>query len=160
MIFSAAAQLLNQRNSAILLSAQQRSSSISAVVARSDPSAPTPTPTPSPSSTPAPTPGPSSTPSPTPSPSPSRDRDRTPTATPAPAPAGSVGTTGPDCPARWKQCGGQKFEGQQGCCQEGNICKFSNQWYSQCLPGVFLASPITAALFAHVLCNPIQTGAQ
>jgi len=39
---------------------------------------------------------------------------------------------GSNCAAKWAQCGGQGFTGPT-CCQSGSTCKFSNQWYSQCL---------------------------
>ncbi|KAG9412156.1 hypothetical protein AC1031_015093 [Aphanomyces cochlioides] len=34
----------------------------------------------------------------------------------------------------WAQCGGQGFTGPTTCVQ-GYTCKFSNEWYSQCVPG-------------------------
>ncbi|KAL4257621.1 glycosyl hydrolase 5 (cellulase A) family protein [Pleurotus pulmonarius] len=34
----------------------------------------------------------------------------------------------------WGQCGGENFTGDTTCA-EGSYCQFSNQWYSQCLPG-------------------------
>ncbi|KAJ8694700.1 hypothetical protein PTI98_007352 [Pleurotus ostreatus] len=34
----------------------------------------------------------------------------------------------------WGQCGGENFTGDTTCVQ-GAYCQFSNQWYSQCLPG-------------------------
>jgi hypothetical protein len=38
------------------------------------------------------------------------------------------------CNAVWGQCGGQNWTGAT-CCASGSTCTFSNQWYSQCLPG-------------------------
>ncbi|KAH8177409.1 fungal cellulose binding domain-containing protein [Sarocladium implicatum] len=40
--------------------------------------------------------------------------------------------TGGACSARYEQCGGQNWSGPK-CCQSGTTCKFSNDWYSQCL---------------------------
>lgn len=40
-------------------------------------------------------------------------------------------TTGP-CAARYGQCGGSGWAGAK-CCESGTTCKFSNDWYSQCL---------------------------
>jgi poly(3-hydroxybutyrate) depolymerase len=40
-------------------------------------------------------------------------------------------TTGP-CAARYGQCGGSGWQGAK-CCESGTTCKFSNDWYSQCL---------------------------
>ncbi|KAJ3052313.1 hypothetical protein HK097_006541 [Rhizophlyctis rosea] len=37
-----------------------------------------------------------------------------------------------NCAAKWGQCGGQGWTGPT-CCQSGSTCKFSNNWYSQCL---------------------------
>jgi Glycosyl hydrolase family 45/Fungal cellulose binding domain len=34
--------------------------------------------------------------------------------------------------AKYSQCGGKDFTGQQ-CCQSGSTCKFINEWYHQCL---------------------------
>ncbi|CCA76684.1 probable endo-1,4-beta-xylanase B precursor [Serendipita indica DSM 11827] len=39
---------------------------------------------------------------------------------------------GGTCAAKWGQCGGQGYSGPT-CCQSGSTCKYSNQWYSQCL---------------------------
>ncbi|KAG9045366.1 hypothetical protein FS837_006435 [Tulasnella sp. UAMH 9824] len=39
---------------------------------------------------------------------------------------------GGNCVAIWGQCGGQGYNGPT-CCQSGSTCKYSNQWYSQCL---------------------------
>ncbi|KFZ04060.1 hypothetical protein V502_10442 [Pseudogymnoascus sp. VKM F-4520 (FW-2644)] len=41
-------------------------------------------------------------------------------------------STGKPCGAIWTQCGGQGWTGVT-CCQSGSTCKFSNDWYSQCL---------------------------
>eukprot|EP00929_Paragymnodinium_shiwhaense_P020211 TRINITY_DN13538_c0_g1_i2.p1 TRINITY_DN13538_c0_g1~~TRINITY_DN13538_c0_g1_i2.p1 ORF type:complete len:469 (+),score=75.49 TRINITY_DN13538_c0_g1_i2:101-1507(+) len=42
-------------------------------------------------------------------------------------------TPGASCSGRWGQCGGQNWNGAT-CCTAGNACKYSNPWYSQCLP--------------------------
>ena len=37
------------------------------------------------------------------------------------------------CPnSRWDKCGGQDFLGPT-CCPDGDICQYSNDWYSQCV---------------------------
>ncbi|KAL2207517.1 alpha/beta-hydrolase [Sarocladium strictum] len=42
-------------------------------------------------------------------------------------------TSGPGpCAARYGQCGGSGWAGPT-CCESGTTCKFSNDWYSQCL---------------------------
>ncbi|KAJ3029797.1 hypothetical protein HDV00_009438 [Rhizophlyctis rosea] len=41
-------------------------------------------------------------------------------------------SSGGNCAAKYGQCGGQGFSGPT-CCQSGSTCKFSNNWYSQCL---------------------------
>jgi hypothetical protein len=48
---------------------------------------------------------------------------------PTPAP-----TSPTDCSKLWDQCGGNNWKGFT-CCKEG-ICKFMNEWYSQCVPNV------------------------
>jgi len=41
--------------------------------------------------------------------------------------------TGPEvCSARWDQCGGIGFRGAK-CCKAPYSCRYSNDWYSQCL---------------------------
>jgi hypothetical protein len=47
-----------------------------------------------------------------------------------PSPTG--GNPGGSCAAIWGQCGGQGWSGPT-CCSQGT-CKYSNPWYSQCLP--------------------------
>lgn len=42
------------------------------------------------------------------------------------------------------QCGGSGFTGET-ICASGTVCKASNQWYSQCLPGAAAAAPAPAA---------------
>ncbi|CAA7260315.1 unnamed protein product [Cyclocybe aegerita] len=42
----------------------------------------------------------------------------------------------------WGQCGGQGWTGPTTCAS-GSVCTFSNQWYSQCLPG---SAPTTAVV--------------
>ncbi|KAG8907363.1 hypothetical protein FRC01_007715 [Tulasnella sp. 417] len=42
------------------------------------------------------------------------------------------GSGGGSCAAKYGQCGGQGYNGPT-CCQSGSTCKYSNQWYSQCL---------------------------
>jgi poly(3-hydroxybutyrate) depolymerase len=44
---------------------------------------------------------------------------------PPPQPTGA-------CASQWGQCGGQGWTGPT-CCQAGSTCKFSNDWYSQCV---------------------------
>jgi hypothetical protein len=39
--------------------------------------------------------------------------------------------TGGNCASLWSQCGGQGWTGPS-CCSQG-ACKFSNDWYSQCV---------------------------
>jgi O-glycosyl hydrolase len=45
--------------------------------------------------------------------------------------SGSSPTNNPTCAALYGQCGGQGWSGAT-CCSQGT-CKFSNDWYSQCL---------------------------
>lgn len=52
----------------------------------------------------------------------------------APAPAPTTTPSNP-CAGFWDQCGGQDWSGST-CCEPGSTCHFTNQWYSQCLPGV------------------------
>jgi len=73
-------------------------------------------PAPTPASTPASTPL-----NPTPEPAPE------PTPEPTPAPR--------FCASLWQQCGGRDFVGHT-CCTVGAYCKRSNEWYSQCVPGM------------------------
>jgi endo-1,4-beta-xylanase len=40
--------------------------------------------------------------------------------------------TGGTCSSIWGQCGGIGWTGPK-CCQSGTTCKYSNDWYSQCL---------------------------
>lgn len=40
--------------------------------------------------------------------------------------------TGGPCAKKYDQCGGETYTGPK-CCESGSTCKFSNQWYSQCL---------------------------
>lgn len=56
---------------------------------------------------------------------------------PAPSPTSAGGTQptnnpGTNCSPRWGQCGGNGWTGAT-CCQSGSTCKYSNDWYSQCL---------------------------
>jgi len=37
-----------------------------------------------------------------------------------------------NCARQWEQCGGQEFNGPT-CCQSGFICKYYNDYYSQCI---------------------------
>jgi len=46
----------------------------------------------------------------------------------------SVQSASASCGAAYAQCGGQGFTGPT-CCVSGNTCTYSNQWYSQCVPG-------------------------
>ncbi|KFZ20203.1 hypothetical protein V502_03269, partial [Pseudogymnoascus sp. VKM F-4520 (FW-2644)] len=53
-------------------------------------------------------------------------------ATSAPSTTMPPTSTDVPCGAQWSQCGGQGWTGTT-CCQSGNTCKYSNDWYSQCL---------------------------
>src|ERR1700674_3046719 len=46
----------------------------------------------------------------------------------------SVQSAATSCSAAYGQCGGQGYTGPT-CCVSGNTCQYSNQWYSQCVPG-------------------------
>ena len=36
--------------------------------------------------------------------------------------------------AIWDQCAGSEIEDSSRCCPAGSVCKYENQWYSQCAP--------------------------
>jgi hypothetical protein len=64
-----------------------------------------------------------------------------PTSTATPPPSSTLSTTTrpptsstpqPGCAAQWAQCGGSGWTGPT-CCVSGTTCKYSNDWYSQCL---------------------------
>lgn len=46
-----------------------------------------------------------------------------------------------NCAASWMQCGGLSYKGIKNCCS-GNICKITNQYYSQCIPASPKPGPI------------------
>lgn len=48
------------------------------------------------------------------------------------APVATAPATGSGTVPLWGQCGGTGWSG--GKCVAGSVCKFSNAWYSQCLP--------------------------
>ncbi|KAK3988713.1 family 5 putative carbohydrate esterase [Cladorrhinum sp. PSN332] len=54
-----------------------------------------------------------------------------PTTSTPPAATTAPSNPGGNCAALWGQCGGQGYNGPT-CCSQGT-CKFSNNWYSQCL---------------------------
>ncbi|KAK0383414.1 hypothetical protein NLU13_9326 [Sarocladium strictum] len=56
---------------------------------------------------------------------------RPPTTTTTSSSAGTQPTSG-TCSPRYGQCGGSGWAGPT-CCQSGTTCRFSNDWYSQCL---------------------------
>jgi cellulose 1,4-beta-cellobiosidase len=56
-----------------------------------------------------------------------------PAPTPAPTPASTPLPTPAVCSPAWAQCGGKKWNGPT-CCMAGNVCKFSGEFYSQCVP--------------------------
>jgi len=49
----------------------------------------------------------------------------------------AVSTTSANCVAAYGQCGGQ---GWTSCCQNGYTCQYSNDYYSQCVPGTSSSS--------------------
>ncbi|KAJ3037805.1 hypothetical protein HDV00_001306 [Rhizophlyctis rosea] len=57
---------------------------------------------------------------------------RTTTTTRAQTTTTTTTSSGGNCAAKYGQCGGQGFSGPT-CCQSGSTCKFSNNYYSQCL---------------------------
>ena len=71
----------------------------------------------------------------------------TPTPTPTPSPvtppqSQPSGTgTGTNCVNTWSQCGGIGYSGAT-CCNSGT-CKVLNPWYSQCIPGTPIPTPVT-----------------
>ncbi|KAL6872692.1 Exoglucanase 2 [Trichoderma novae-zelandiae] len=48
------------------------------------------------------------------------------------------------CSSVWGQCGGQNWAGPS-CCAAGSTCVFSNDYYSQCIPGAASSSSSTRA---------------
>ncbi|KAI9147586.1 Endoglucanase 3 [Paramyrothecium foliicola] len=54
--------------------------------------------------------------------------------------SGALAAVGP-----WGQCGGQNWSGETTCVS-GYTCTFSNQWYSQCLPGNGPPAPTSTTL--------------
>ncbi|KAJ3309621.1 hypothetical protein HDV04_005871 [Boothiomyces sp. JEL0838] len=53
-----------------------------------------------------------------------------------------------DCSALYGQCGGQNWNGPT-CCQAGSVCKYSSDWYSQCLPDPALQNSGCSAMYAQ-----------
>ncbi|ORX86234.1 SGNH hydrolase [Anaeromyces robustus] len=45
-----------------------------------------------------------------------------------------IGFVNAACNSAWSQCGGKNFNGET-CCVSGYVCQYSNDWYSQCVPG-------------------------
>ncbi|KAJ3317413.1 hypothetical protein HDV06_001656 [Boothiomyces sp. JEL0866] len=53
-----------------------------------------------------------------------------------------------DCSALYGQCGGQNWNGPT-CCQAGSVCKYSSDWYSQCLPDPSLQNSGCSAMWGQ-----------
>jgi len=47
---------------------------------------------------------------------------------------GLIGLVNAACNSPFSQCGGNNFKGET-CCPDGFVCKFVNEWYSQCVQG-------------------------
>jgi len=75
-------------------------------------------------------------PSPPPTPAPTSTAP-SPCSTAAPSPAPST------CSEVWGQCGGADWDGPT-CCVSGSGCVYSNDWYSQCIPGAPAPAPAPA----------------
>jgi len=84
-------------------------------------------------STPTPTPTPIQTPTPTPTPQPPTTVIPEPPTTVIPEPPTTVAPPEPT-QTLYGQCGGRDYKGPTSC-PGGSTCKFSNDYYSQCVPG-------------------------
>ncbi|CAK4624538.1 unnamed protein product [Aphanomyces euteiches] len=81
----------------------------------------------------APTTKPSTGPTTKPTSAPTTKPTSAPTTKPSSAPTTSKPSSGGGSAAAWAQCGGTGYTGPTTCVS-GYTCKFSSQWYSQCVP--------------------------